>query len=102
VRWPPFPQTRPHGGEKVTRGCQARRRISAVRWGHGLESERKPKLRSGNLDRVPAPEEVLDALRSALDADPDNVPVRVHLASLLVEAARPTEALEHCLAILSR
>ena len=43
---------------------------------------------------------VIAALESALEADPTSVPVRLHLAGLLLRADDPADALEHCKVIL--
>src|SRR5690349_7976946 len=45
---------------------------------------------------------VILALTTALEADTNNVPLRLHLAALLLEAGRANEALEHYIAILAR
>lgn len=45
---------------------------------------------------------VIAALAAALEADKDNLALRLHLASLLLEANRPAEALEHFVVVLSR
>jgi AAA+ superfamily predicted ATPase len=51
---------------------------------------------------MPVAPEVLAALEAALAADPGQDEVRQHLASLLLQAGRPQEALEHASQVLSR
>ncbi len=46
--------------------------------------------------------ELLEGLEAAVAASPDNVPLRLHLGSLLLKAGRPTDALEQCAAVLLR
>jgi SpoVK/Ycf46/Vps4 family AAA+-type ATPase len=43
---------------------------------------------------------VIAALETALEADPTSIPVRLHLAQLLLDAHEPAPALEQCKAIL--
>lgn len=38
---------------------------------------------------------VIDALRSAVENDPENIPVRLHLATILAESGSFNEAIEH-------
>ena len=45
---------------------------------------------------------VLDSLRSAVEAMPDDVPLRLHLASLLLSAGHRDEAVRHLGAVLQR
>ena len=45
---------------------------------------------------------VLDSLRRAVDAMPDDVPLRVHLATLLLRAGQRDEAIRHVGAVLQR
>ncbi|MDQ2811315.1 MAG: ATP-binding protein [Actinomycetota bacterium] len=45
---------------------------------------------------------VLDSLRKAIDAMPDDVPLRLHLAALLLAAGRRDEAVRHLGAVLQR
>jgi SpoVK/Ycf46/Vps4 family AAA+-type ATPase len=45
---------------------------------------------------------VLDSLRSAVNAMPDDVPLRLHLASLLLRAGHRDEAVRHIGAVLQR
>jgi SpoVK/Ycf46/Vps4 family AAA+-type ATPase len=45
---------------------------------------------------------VLDSLRKAVDAMPDDVPLRLHLAGLLLGAGQPDEAIRHLGAVLQR
>jgi AAA+ superfamily predicted ATPase len=47
-------------------------------------------------------QDLLDSLRTAVDAAPDDVPLRLHLARLLVEAGETAEAIRHAAAILQR
>jgi ATP-dependent 26S proteasome regulatory subunit len=44
--------------------------------------------------------ELLEGLERAVAALPDNLPLRLHLGSLLLEAGRPADALEQCAAVL--
>lgn len=43
---------------------------------------------------------VIDALKSAVAAAPENRALRLHLAQLLIDAGRGAEALEHCARVL--
>ncbi len=45
---------------------------------------------------------VLDSLRKAVDAMPDDVPLRLHLATLLLAAGQPDEAIRQLGAVLQR
>ncbi|HJY96533.1 MAG TPA: tetratricopeptide repeat protein, partial [Streptosporangiaceae bacterium] len=45
---------------------------------------------------------VLESLRKAVDAMPDDVPLRVHLATLLLRAGQRDEAIRHVGAVLQR
>src|ERR1700760_718141 len=45
---------------------------------------------------------VLASLRKAVEAMPDDVPLRVHLASLLMQAGQRDEAIRHVGAVLQR
>ncbi|MBO0805886.1 MAG: ATP-binding protein [Nocardiopsaceae bacterium] len=45
---------------------------------------------------------VLDSLRAAVDAMPDDVPLRLHLAGLLLRASHRDEAIRHLGAVLQR
>jgi predicted Zn-dependent protease len=45
---------------------------------------------------------VLASLRKAVEAMPDDVPLRVHLASLLLQAGQRDEAIRHVGAVLQR
>jgi SpoVK/Ycf46/Vps4 family AAA+-type ATPase len=45
---------------------------------------------------------LLTSLLSAVDAAPDDVPLRLHVAGLLAERGRPAEALQHCSQALAR
>lgn len=50
----------------------------------------------------PADEQLVESLRRALEHFPDDVPLRLHLARLLLDAGSPAETLEHCGAALTR
>jgi len=50
----------------------------------------------------PADPSVVAALEAALQADPDNVPLRLHLAELLLNVGREDDALEHAARVLAR
>lgn len=43
---------------------------------------------------------VLAAMETAVNADPSNAALRLHLAGLLLEAEEPAKALEHCTSLL--
>jgi AAA+ superfamily predicted ATPase len=45
---------------------------------------------------------LLRSLRAAVTASPDDVPLRLHLAQLLLDAGLPAEAVIHCAAVLQR
>ena len=45
---------------------------------------------------------LLTSLLTAVDAAPDDVPLRLHVATLLAERGRPAEALQHCSQALAR
>jgi SpoVK/Ycf46/Vps4 family AAA+-type ATPase len=45
---------------------------------------------------------LLTSLLSAVDAAPDDIPLRLHVAGLLAERGRPAEALQHCSHALAR
>ncbi|HME63986.1 MAG TPA: tetratricopeptide repeat protein, partial [Streptosporangiaceae bacterium] len=45
---------------------------------------------------------VLDSLRRAVEAMPDEIPLRVHLATLLLSAGQRDEAIRHVGAVLQR
>jgi SpoVK/Ycf46/Vps4 family AAA+-type ATPase len=47
-------------------------------------------------------EPVLDSLRKAVEAMPDDVPLRLHLATLLLQAGQREEAVRHLGAVLQR
>ena len=51
---------------------------------------------------MPTDPSIIPAIAAAVQSSPDNVPLRLHLATLLMDAGRPGEALEHCALILSR
>lgn len=51
---------------------------------------------------MPVDPSVIAALSAAVSAAPENVALRLHLAGLLLEAARPAEALNEATAILSQ
>jgi hypothetical protein len=46
--------------------------------------------------------ELLEGLEAAVAASPDNLPLRLHLGALFLEAGRPADALEQCAAVLVR
>jgi hypothetical protein len=53
-------------------------------------------------DRMEADPSVLDSLRRAVEATPDDVPLRVHLAMMLMDAGLRDEAIRQVGAILQR
>ena len=44
---------------------------------------------------MPVDPELLAGLRAAVEAVPDNLALRLHVATLLLDAGRPAESLEH-------
>jgi SpoVK/Ycf46/Vps4 family AAA+-type ATPase len=50
---------------------------------------------------MPVDPELLAGLRAAVEAVPDNLALRLHVATLLLEAGRPAESLEHSSAVLT-
>jgi len=50
---------------------------------------------------MPVDPELLVGLRAAVEAVPDNLALRLHVAALLLEAGRPAESLEHSSAVLA-
>ena len=48
------------------------------------------------------PDPVLDSLKRAVEAQPDDVPLRLHLAALLTGAGRAEEAVAACAVVLQR
>jgi SpoVK/Ycf46/Vps4 family AAA+-type ATPase len=50
---------------------------------------------------MPVDPELLAGLRAAVEAVPDNLALRLHVATLLLEAGRPAESLEHSSAVLA-
>jgi SpoVK/Ycf46/Vps4 family AAA+-type ATPase len=50
---------------------------------------------------MPVDPELLAGLRAAVEAVPDNVALRLHVATVLLEAGRPAESLEHSSAVLA-
>jgi AAA+ superfamily predicted ATPase len=50
---------------------------------------------------MPVDPELLAGLRAAVQAVPDNLALRLHVAALLLEAGRPAESLEHSSAVLA-
>src|SRR5574341_797811 len=46
--------------------------------------------------------ELLEGLEAAVAASPDNVPLRLHLGSLLLKAGRHADVLEQCAEVLQR
>lgn len=51
---------------------------------------------------MPTDPSIIAAITAAVEASPDSIPLRLHLATLLQGDGRPQEALEHCTFILSR
>src|SRR6201982_32519 len=52
---------------------------------------------------MPAPDPaVLAALVKALDAAPDSIPIRLHLAGLLLDSGGESAAMDHVLQVLNR
>ena len=51
---------------------------------------------------MPTDPSIISAIAAAADLSPDNVPLRLHLATLLLGADRPAEALEQCVVVLGR
>jgi AAA+ superfamily predicted ATPase len=51
---------------------------------------------------MPADPVVLAALVKALEADPESVPIRMHLAELLLDSGAESAAMDHVLEVLSR
>src|SRR5438270_9430845 len=51
---------------------------------------------------MPADPSVLAALVKALEADPNNTPLRLHLAGLLIEGGGESSAMDHILQVLNR
>jgi SpoVK/Ycf46/Vps4 family AAA+-type ATPase len=49
----------------------------------------------------PVDPELLAGLRAAVEAVPDNLALRLHVAAVLLEAGRPAESLEHSSAVLA-
>ncbi len=45
---------------------------------------------------------IIPAITAAVEGSPDNIPLRLHLATLLMDADRPAKALEHCMTVLGR
>jgi len=45
---------------------------------------------------------LIEALRTTVEANPENLPLRIHFASLLLQAKMPGEALEHSAFVLSK
>ena len=54
--------------------------------------------RNGRME----PEPLLDSLRNAVTAMPDDVPLRLHLATMLLRAGHRDEAVRHLGAVLQR
>jgi AAA+ superfamily predicted ATPase len=50
---------------------------------------------------MPVDPELLAGLRAAVEAVPENLALRLHVAALLLEAGRPAESLEHSSAVLA-
>lgn len=51
---------------------------------------------------MPADPVVLAALVKALEADPDSIPIRLHLAELLLDSGGESAAMDHLLQVLNR
>ena len=51
---------------------------------------------------MPADPSVLAALAAAVRTDPENAPLRLHLAEMLMQAGRAPEALDQCVAVLAK
>lgn len=51
---------------------------------------------------MPTDPSIIAAIAAAVDASPNSVPLRLHLATLLSDDGRPQEALEQCVWILTR
>src|SRR4051812_230227 len=45
---------------------------------------------------------LLDSLLRAVASEPDDLPLRLHVATVLLERGQPELALEHCSAVLAR
>lgn len=50
---------------------------------------------------MPVDPNVIRAIELAVEQDPENIPLRLHLATLLCEAGKHMEALEHCARVVS-
>src|ERR1700749_1124317 len=57
-----------------------------------------PTPRNGRME----PEPLLDSLRNAVNAMPEDVPLRLHLATMLLRAGQRDEAVRHLGAVLQR
>ncbi|MDQ2799226.1 MAG: AAA family ATPase, partial [Armatimonadota bacterium] len=51
---------------------------------------------------MPFDPSIIPAIAAAVESSPDNVALRLHLATLLMDADRPAEALDQCTVILGR
>lgn len=51
---------------------------------------------------MPVDPTIISAMKSAVDGDPDNLALRLHLASLLLESEQPQDALMHCAFVLAK
>src|SRR5215472_3774224 len=51
---------------------------------------------------MPADPVVLAAMVKALEADPDSIPLRLHLAELLLDGGAESAAMDHTLNVLNR
>jgi SpoVK/Ycf46/Vps4 family AAA+-type ATPase len=51
---------------------------------------------------MPVSPELIRAIEAAVEQDPESIPLRFHLATLLYESGRYSESLEHCVRIISR
>jgi len=59
-------------------------------------------FRNPQTTRMATDPSIIAAIAAAAEATPDNVPLRLHLATLLLGADRPAEALEQCVIVLGR
>ena len=51
---------------------------------------------------MPVDPDVISALEAVVDREPGNLALGVHLASLLLDAGRPEDALRRCRTVLER
>ena len=55
-----------------------------------------------SLAAMPPDPELVSALRAAVERDPDSLPLRLHLASMLLDLGAEAEALEQYAHVLQR